>query len=307
MMINPILTNMARKASKEDGPKNDNLDSQTICKYLIDHEDKFSPYTLSQYHISALKSLSRKRFFVVEALRKAKIEVRRLLQIVFPEFISLFSNVYGETSIKILKQYGSPEKLAKAHLNTVKALIHGSCRCSAEKLIEAAKHSVGISDDFYRFELLDAIQEMEHIRSRIDKFDEQIKKYVDELCPNILSIPGVAYTTAGLIVGEIGDINRFHSAESLVSYAGVDVTVYESGKYKAPHLLPSKKGSRYLRHALFLVANSIRQHDPVFEAYYRKKINEGKHHYVALGHIQKKLARVMYSIMKSGSTYQKQA
>ena len=307
MVINPILTNMARKVSKVHCPKNDNLDSQTICKYLIDHKDEFSPYTLSQYNFSALKSLSRKRFFVVEALRKAKLEVNRMVQIIFPEYKSFFSNLYGESSIAILKKYGGPKKLAKAHPDTVKSLIHGSCKSSAEQLIEAARHSVGINEDFYCFELMDAIKEMQHIQSRVDAFDQEIAKYVDALCPNLRSIPGVGYVTAGLIFGEIGDINRFHSAESLASYAGVDVTIYESGKYKASHLIPSKKGSRYLRYALFLVADSIRKHDPTFEAYYHKKISEGKHHFVALGHIQKKLARVIYSIMKSGSTYQEQA
>ena len=307
MMINPILTNMARKASKVHCPKNDNLDSQTICKYLIDHTDEFLPYTLSQYHISALKSLSRKRFFVAKELGKAKLEVNRLVHIIFPEYKSFFSNLYCESSIAILKKYGGPKKLAKAHLDTVKSLLHGRCKCSAEQLIEAARHSVGIDEEFYCFELMDAIREMEHIQTRIDAFDMEIAKYVDELCPNLLSIPGVGYVTAGLIAGEIGDINRFHSAESLVSYAGLDVTVYESGKYKASNLVPSKKGSRYLRYALFLVADSIRKHDPTFEAYYHKKISEGKHHFVALGHIQKKLARVIYSIMKSGSTYQEQA
>lgn len=122
MMINPILTNMVRKSFKVHCPKNDNLDSQTICKYLINHADEFSPYTISQYHTSALKSLSRKRFFIVEDLIKSKLEVKRLLQIIFPEFKLLFSNVYGETPIKILKQYGSPERLANARLSTLKAM-----------------------------------------------------------------------------------------------------------------------------------------------------------------------------------------
>ena len=76
MMINPILTNMARKSSKVHCPKNDNFDSQTICKYLIEHPDDFTPYTPSLYHSEALKSLSRKRFFIVEEFRKAKLTVR---------------------------------------------------------------------------------------------------------------------------------------------------------------------------------------------------------------------------------------
>lgn len=303
MMINPILTNMARKTANVHSPKNDNIDAQTICKYMIDNPDKFSPYVLSLYHISALKSLSRKRFFIVQDLRKAKLAVNNLVHVIFPEFKTLFSNIYGDSAIAILKAYQTPKAIAKAHLSKVASLLHGRCRCSAEQLISAAKTSVGISDSHYAFELMDAIDELEHIKKRLRNYEAQIEAYVDELCPNLLSIPGVGYITAGLIAGEICDARRFHSADSLVSYSGIDVTVYESGKYKAKHLIPSKKGSRYLRYALFQVARIIWQHDPIFKAYYEKKQAEGKHYYVILGHIEKKLVRVIYSILKNGSTY----
>ena len=303
MMINPILTNMARKAAIVHSAKNDNLDAQTICKYMIDHSDKFSPYTLSLYHNEALKSLSRKRFFIVEDLRKAKLSVNSLVQVIFPEFKTLFSNIYGDSAIAILKTYGAPKALARAHVNKVASLLHGRCKCTAEQLIAAAKNSVGISEPHYAFQLMDALEEMEHIARRIKSYDAQIKTYVDELCPNLLSIPGVGYTTAGLIAGEIRDIHRFHSAESLISYSGIDVTVYESGKYKAKNCIPSKKGSKYLRYALFQVSRIIWQHDPVFRTYYEKKQAEGKHYYVILGHIQKKVVRVVYSILKNGTSY----
>lgn len=303
MMINPILTNMARKTANVHSPKNDNLDAQTICKYMIDNPDKFSPYVLSLYHTSALKSLSRKRFFIAQDLRKAKLAVNNLVQVIFPEFKTLFSDIYGDSAIAILKTYQTPKAIAKAHLSKVASLLHGRCRCSAEQLISAAKTSVGISDFHYAFELMDAIDELEHIQKRLRNYEAQIRTYVDELCPNLLSIPGVGYITAGLIAGEICDVRRFHSADSLVSYSGIDVIVYESGKYKAKHLIPSKKGSRYLRYALFQVARIIWQHDPIFKAYYEKKQAEGKHYYVILGHIEKKLVRVIYSILKNGSTY----
>jgi transposase len=84
MMINPILTNMVRKASKVHCPKNDNLDSQTICKYLVDNMGNFSPYTSTLYHTLALKSLSRKRFYIVDDLRKAKLNVYKLVHLMFP-------------------------------------------------------------------------------------------------------------------------------------------------------------------------------------------------------------------------------
>ena len=150
---------------------------------------------------------------------------------------------------------------------------------------------------------MDAIAEMEHISRRIHSYDMQIKSYVDELCPNLLSIPGVGYVTAGLIAGEIRDVHRFHSVESLISYSGLDVMVYESGKYMATNCMASKKGSKYLRYALFQVARIIWQHDPVFRSYYEKKQSEGKHYYVILGHIQKKVLRVIYSILKNGASY----
>ena len=304
MMINPILTNMTRKASKVHSPKNDNLDAQTICKYLVDNESSFTPYTPTLYHILSLKSLSRKRFFIVENLRKAKLAVNNLVQIIFPEFKTLFSNIYGSSALSVLKEYPSPQKLARAHSNKVAALLNGHCKCAAEQLIEAARHTVGLKSDCYAFELEDAIAELEHIQRRVDSYDAQIRHYVNEICPNLLSIPGVGYITAGLIAGEIGDINRFRSTDSLVSFSGIDVTVYESGKYKAKHCMPSKKGSKYLRYALFQVARIIWQWDPTFKEYYDKKAAEGKHYYVILGHIQKKVIRVIYSVLKSGQTYE---
>lgn len=185
-------------------------------------------------------------------------------------------------------------------------MLHGRCKYTAEQLIEAAKHSIGLSDEWYAFELHDAIAELEHVQKRIAAYDVQIKRYVDEICPNILTIPGVGYVTAGLILGEIGDISRFRSADALVSFSGMDLTVYESGKYKAAHMSPSKKGSVYLRYALFQVSRVIWQWNPTFRTYYEKKQAEGKHHYVILGHIQKKVARVIFSVLKSNSVFRSQ-
>ena len=303
MMINPILTNMARKSSKVHCPKNDNLDSQTICKYLIENPDKFSPYTLSSYHSEALKSLSRKRFFVVEDLRKAKLVISNLVQMIFPEFKSLFSNIYGASAIAVLKHYQTPKKISKARADALSHLISRKCSCTAAQLIAAAKSSVGLSNDYLAFQLLDAIEEMEHIQQRIKKFDEQIKFYVDELCPELLSVPGVGYVTAGLLMGEIKDISRFKTVDSLIAYSGMDLEPYESGKYKAKNLHSTKKGSKYLRYALFQIARVAWIHDPVFNAYYYKKLSEGKHYYVALGHLQKKIIRVIFSILKNHSVY----
>ena len=306
MVINPILTNMYKKSKKVHIQKNDNIDSIYICKYLMDTETVFKPYTITSYHTDALKSLSRERFSLVEDLRLTKTKLYKLLTQLFPEYLELFSNIYKGSALDILKKYNSPLKLSKAHHKTIASMIHGKCLVTADKLIEAAKSSIGINDEYLSFQLSQTINRLKSLQSDIDEYTKQISKYVDMINPNILTISGIGYVTAGLILGEIGDINRFKNAEHLISYAGLDVIIYESGKYKATNLSISKKGSVYLRYALYQVAKVCWIHDPMFNEYYIKKQSENKHFYVILGHLQKKLVRVIYSVLKNNKPYSPQ-
>ena len=133
----------------------------------------------------------------------------------------------------------------------------------------------------------------------IDRMDT----LVAENAMNLAWIPGMGPITACTIMGEIGDISNFHGADSLVAYAGINPIVYESGKFKATRLSISKKGSPYLRNAIYMVARSIVRYDHKFEKYYTKKRNEGKHYNVALGHVSNKLTRVIYHILKYNEPY----
>ena len=129
---------------------------------------------------------------------------------------------------------------------------------------------------------------------------------MDEVGKNIMSIPGISYTNGALILGEIGDINNFESADKLLAYAGLDPSVYQSGKYDASQNTISKRGSKYLRYALHLASNIIWHHDSTFRDYYNKKLKEGKHHFVILGHIDKKLVRIIYTILKKDIPFSSQ-
>ncbi len=302
-IINPILTNMFKKSKRVHTPKNDNLDSINICKYLQDNQKDFKPYTLTSYHTESLKSLSRDRFSIIEELRKAKLDVYRILSQLFPEYLKLFSNVYQGSALEIITKYPSPKKLAKAHLETISNMLHGKCKTTAEDIINAAKASIGNDNDYLSFSLVQAIKTLNFIQSKINDYDEMIKFYVDKLNTKILTIPGVGYTTAGLILGEIGDISRFKNAEHLVSFSGLDLEVYESGKFKATNHRISKKGSKYLRYALYQIAKVCWRFDSTLHAYYEKKKSEHKHFYVIIGHLEKKMVRIIYSILKSGNAY----
>ena len=188
-------------------------------------------------------------------------------------------------------------------MSSISSLIHGKCNTQAYDLIQAAKSSIGNISEHLSFQLLQGIKRLKVVEVQISEYDHLIQYYVDLVNPVILSIPGVGYTTAGLILGEIGDISRFMNASHLISYAGLDIEVYESGKYKAKNRSISKKGSKYLRYALFQVAKVIWRFDSSFEAYYLKKQSENKHFYVILGHIQTKLIRVIYSVLKNNLPY----
>ena len=302
-LLNPILTNMFKKSKQVHTPKNDNLDSINICKYLKDNKEEFKPYTLTSYHSEALKSLSRDRFSIVEELRQAKLAVYRILTQLFPEYLKLFSNVYQESALEIITKYPSPKRLARAHLETISIMLHGKCKTSAEDIINAAKASIGNDNEYLSFSLLQAIKTLNFIQSKIDDYDKMIKYYVDKLDTKITTIPGIGYTTIGVILGEIGDIARFKNVDKLISFSGLDLEVYDSKKFSASNLRISKKGSKYLRYALYQVAKVCWRFDPSLNAYYKKKESEHKHFFVIIGHLEKKIVRIIYSILKSGNAY----
>lgn len=306
MIINPILTNMFKKSKKVHSPKTDNIDSQYICKYLEDNIKDFKPYTLISYHNEGLKSLSRERFYLVENIRQVKVSIYRVLTQLFPEYLKLFSNVYQGSALSIIERYPSPKKLSRANLKTLNSLIHGRCKITAEILINTAKNSIGIDNDVLSFQLTQLIKRLNSLNNEISEYDKMIKQYVDKTNPNILTIPGVGYTTAGLILGEIGDISRFKNSTHLTSFCGLDIEVYESGKFKATNHKISKKGSKYLRYALWQVAKVCWRSDPKLNAYYQKKKSENKHFFVILGHLQKKLIKIIYSILKNNTEYTSQ-
>ncbi len=303
MVINPILTNMAKKSKKVHCPKNDNLDAIAICNFLFTNKEDFKPYTLLSYHTECLKSLSRKRFYITDEIRKHKQAINNLIQLIFPEFKPLFSNFYQGSAKDILTKYPSAKAISRAHVSTIENMIHGRCSVFATDIINAAKQSIGRSDEYLSFQLVEEFDQLTQLESKRERYDDLIEKYVKQTAPNLVSIPGIDYVVAGLILGEIGDISRFPSATHLISYSGLDIEVYESGKYIAYNRKPSKKGSKYLRYALWQAAKIISRWDITFNNYYLKKKYEGKHYYIILGHIQKKLLRVIFSILKNGTYY----
>ena len=304
-LINPILTNMDRKASSVRKTKNDKIDAEAICKFLDKNRLDFKPYTLLSYHIDALKSLTRQRFSLVKQQTSQKLIFQRLINVIFPEFLGLFSSVYVESALNILYAYPTPKKLARAHMSSINKLLHHRSSVTAIEIIETAKNSIGQSEEYLGFELKHTIDMIRFYESQVEIYNKQIEHELSQIDYGkiITSIPGVGIITGAMIISEIGDINNFQTSHQLLAFAGLDPIVNQSGEFESSYNKPSKRGSKYLRWAIHQVSSGIWKWDKTFKEYYDKKIKEGKHHYVAIGHIDKKLVRVIFSLLKNKKSF----
>ena len=147
------------------------------------------------------------------------------------------------------------------------------------------------------------IKLIRELTSEIDEIEVSIQKIMDELNPPILSIPGVGIQSAAMILAEIGDFSNFESPDKILAYAGCSPSTYQSGKLTNCYAHMEKRGSRYLRYALYNATKYVCHWNPVFAEYLAKKRAEGKHYNVALSHATKKLVRLIYALQKSGKAY----
>jgi transposase len=303
-VVNPLLTSIARKSTSVRKTKTDKTDSKAICTFLRTHFSTLTPYTLKSYHIMKLKSLSRLRLNLVKQQSLFKVEFTRLVSITFPELSGFTTTIHSRTNYTLFTEIGLPKDISNTRIDRLTNVLNEASRGwfslkKAQQLKELARNSIGTRDKYYKIQFQITISSIKHFNQQIKLIDKEIKIIMDEYFSYIMTIPGVKYTTGAAIISEIGDITSFKSADSLVAYAGLDPSVYESGEYSANNNKMSKRGSKYLRNAIWTAATIIIHNDPVFSLYYSRKIKQGKHHNNALGHVCKKLTRVIFSLMKS--------
>ena len=147
------------------------------------------------------------------------------------------------------------------------------------------------------------LDQLAYIEFQIKQTEEEINHHMQLIDSMITTIPGIGIVIGATILGEIGDIQRFSNPKKLVAYAGIDASVTQSGEYEATHNVMSKRGSPYLRKALFQAALVASRCDPTFRAFYDKKRVEGKHHFTAIGAVARKLCYVIHAILTKNEPY----
>ena len=306
-VLNPLCTNLYRKSLSLRKTKTDRVDARTIASMLLS-DAGLKPYTDTAYHNEELKSLTRYRFDKVKERAKLKTSISRLVCILFPELEKLVSTLHMASVYALLEECPGAKQIAAAHLTRLKTLLETASkghykRDIALEIRDAARSSVGSRMPAKSLELQHTIRLIRELNSEIAEIEEQIQAIMDELNSPIITIPGIGFRMAAMIFAEVGDFARFDSPDKLLAYAGMSPSTYQSGQLKNcyPHM--EKRGSRYLRYALYNATKYVCHWDPTFAAYLAKKRAEGKHYNVALSHATKKLVRLIFSIEKSGQPY----
>lgn len=310
-VINPIQTDGWRCGIEIRKRKTDIIDSLLIAD-LLRYGD-FVETSLSNEDYLSLRNLSRFRSYLISSIGDLKRKTIALLDQVFPEYASSFSNIFGKTSKEILSNFSTPsdfEDINSDDLNTFLESVSKKNYASKkiDELSKKASSSFGINFclDSFSLQIKMLIEQISFIQNQVSDVENEIEVLLEKLNSLITTIPGIGSVNAATILGEIGDIKRFSNPSKLVAYAGLDASVSQSGEYESTYNYMSKRGSPCLRRALFQSALRAEFCDPVFSDYYQKKISEGKHHLVATNAVARKLCHTIFAVLTKDEPYQVQ-
>lgn len=307
-VINPIQSDSLRKMYIRQ-TKNDSIDSFLIAKVI--RFGQFGTTSMADENILAMRQLCRYRDSVISSRTEIKLRIGTIMEQIFPEYEKQFSSLWVSTSMGILEKYLTPENIENAPIDELFEIIKDKShnrltRAKAISIKEAAADTFGIkiAQDAFSFQLKQLIDRMNFLDKQIEALDCQILEYYEKFDCYLHTIPGIGIIGAATILAEIGDISRFKNSSSLIAFAGIDPTVRQSGEFNSTHNHMSKRGSPYLRHAIFLAATTCSFHNSPLNAYYKKKRDQGKHHLTATGAVARKLTTIIYAVLRDSKPYE---
>ena len=307
-VINPIQSDSLRKMYIRQ-TKNDSIDSFLIAEVI--RFGQFGTTSMADENILAMRQLCRYRDSVISSRTEIKLRIGTIMEQIFPEYEKQFSSLWVSTSMGILEKYLTPENIENAPIDELFEIIKDKShnKLTMKKAIsirEAAADTFGIkiAQDAFSFQLKQLIDRMNFLDKQIEALDIEIMKYYEQFDCYLHTIPGIGIIGAATILAEIGDISRFKNSSALVAFAGIDPTVRQSGEFNSTHNHMSKRGSPYLRHAIFLAATTCSFHNSPLNAYYKKKRDQGKHHLTATGAVARKLTTVIYAVLRDSKPYE---
>ena len=306
-VINPIQSDAFRKMYVRQ-TKNDSVDSFIIAQIMRFGE--FSISNFSDENTFALRNLTRYRFALVDECSDWKRKLVAILDQVFPEYSSLFSNIYGVASKELLSKYPLPEDMLSIPAEELGNLLY---ECSkgrlginkAEEIQSRARETFGIkfAKRSFSFQIKQIISQISFLEEQLKEIEIEISYLLEDICPIITTITGIGSVLGASIVSEIGNISRFERANQLVAYAGLDTRIKQSGDFSATNTKLSKRGSPYLRRSIWLAATVAAFKDPALSIYYQGLRARGKAHGTAIGAVARKLTNIIFAVLRDQKPY----
>ncbi|MEK7742084.1 MAG: IS110 family transposase, partial [Nitrospirota bacterium] len=280
VVINPLLiSNFAKLSLRKT--KTDKKDSLTIARFILIHKDSIEQFSISQ-DIRDFRDIARERESISHLIASTKNEIKRILQSIFPELESI-CNVFTATLLLFLKEFPSARFIRASKAKVVADALERCGRgrkvsISADEIIRTAKNSIASISLAKELILPRKISTLLHLMEQLD----QITGILSELCASlaieemeiITSIDGIGDTTGAMFLAEVGDIQNFSSHKSLIAFAGMDPTVFQSGKFQGTSRI-SKRGNRHLRRIVYLMTIGVIRCNAFFKAYFLKRKQDG--------------------------------
>lgn len=308
-VIDPAQVRAVRRLKGLDKVKNDRLDAGLIAETL--RIGQYDPTRLATDEVQSLRSLTRYHQSLKAELAEVKTRCTCLLDSYFPELAGAFSDMFGAAGRAVLSKSPLPSQVARRREASLQRDISEAARGSRSmdgkgaEIKALARSSVGVrlGEAAASLQVQSLVRQMDFLDGECAKVEAAARELLERVEPLVLTIPGISHTTGAQIVAEVGDIGRFRSAAALVSYAGLNSSVNQSGRFDGGGGPITKHGSPYLRRALWLAANRARQHDPSLRAFYERKRREGKCHRVAVTAVARKLCHVVFAVMRDQVPY----
>lgn len=309
-VVNPVLTDAYRKMDSLRKTKTDKVDALVIAGFA--RFRGLGPTSVSPEVTDGVKQLTRYRAHLVKERTALKNRATACADRVFPELAEVVGGMKSATARALLRDFGTPGRIAETDIRTLEKAVRTASRgrfgrAKAEEVKAAAKRSVGatFAAESVAFELKSLVDTVEYLDRQIDELEAEACREMDQEVRALLtSIPGIADVSAATIAAEIGAPERFESPKKLVAYAGIDASASDSGDFESTENHMSKRGSSYLRYALMTAADRARVHDPYFGDYYDSMIARGKHHYVAVSGVARKLCGVILAVLRERRPYE---
>lgn len=308
VVVNPLQTE-AYRSTEVRKVKNDRRDAFVIADFL--RIGRARPNYVPGEVIVQLRELTRYRMELEDQIGDAKRRILTMLDRVFPEYPGLFSDTFLCSSRALLKEAVSATDFAAFDLEELTSLLRRASRGrlsddKAAKLQEKARESLGMAflGSVARIKVGTLLEQIDLLKRQIQELEAAITELMEQQPQYLTTIKGIGPVLAATLIAEIGDIQRFPSVESLVAYAGIDPTVFESGEFSGRRQHMSKRGSPYLRRALWMAAHSTRRWNSDLNDYFQRKLAEGKPYKVAHGALCRKILTRVYVILKENRPYQ---